>query len=123
LTPDPTVLHRASTTLLRLRPSTLDSPVHYPSTPTSIDNQVLARPECYTGAKTLENLPRGPSGDGGVLEGEEGLKEGDLNKLDGLWGTLKRVGEAAREEGIKVAVDAEHSWYQVGLFCGLDTGS
>jgi proline dehydrogenase len=58
-----------------------------------------------------------------VLEGEEGLKEGDLNKLDGLWGTLKRVGEAAREEGIKVAVDAEHSWYQVGLFCGLDTGS
>jgi len=48
-----------------------------------------------------------------VLEGEEGLKEGDLGKLDGLWGTLKRVGEAAREEGIKVAVDAEHSWYQV----------
>ena len=41
------------------------------------------------------------------------LKEGDLGKLDGLWGTLKRVGEAAREEGIKVAVDAEHSWYQV----------
>jgi len=44
------------------------------------------------------------------------LKEGDLNKLDGLWGTLKRVGEAAREEGIKVAVDAEHSWYQVSFF-------
>lgn len=43
------------------------------------------------------------------------MKEGDLNKLDGLWGTLKRVGEAAREEGIKVAVDAEHSWYQPAI--------
>lgn len=89
--------------------------MHYPSTPTSIDSKILARPECYDqqGARTLENLPRGPSGDGGVLEGEKGLESGDLQKLDGLWGTLKRVGEAAREEGIKVAVDAEHSWYQV----------
>jgi proline dehydrogenase len=106
--------------------------VHYPSTPTSIDNKILARPACYdsnsSSIKTLENLPLGATGDGGVLQGEEGLKEGDLRKLDGLWGTLKRVGEAAREEGIKVAVDAEHSWYQVSpashliLYLGLGRG-
>ena len=35
----------------------------------------------------------------GVLEGDEGLREGDLQALATLWGTLKDLGERARKNG------------------------
>lgn len=113
LTADPELLHRASNTLVRLRQprfttrsavtntkkgadSDTDTPVHYPGTPTSLDLQVLDRPACYDG-RTLEMLPKSAAGVGGVLDGEEGIRRGDLDELRKLAGVLRDIARKAEE--------------------------
>lgn len=120
LTPDPTVLHRASTSLLRRRPAMLpgqekEGHVHYPSTPTDLDYKVLSLTAGNSGEVQDLDVIKAPSGDGGVLQGEEGLRQGDMKTLKELWQVMRRVGAVAREEGVKIAIDAEHSWYQPAI--------
>lgn len=49
-------------------------------------------------AKALLTL-KGEIDSMGVLEGDEGLREGDLEALSDLWGKLKSLGERARRRG------------------------
>ncbi len=35
----------------------------------------------------------------GVLEGDEGLRQGDMEALEQLWGQLKTLGERTRKNG------------------------
>lgn len=44
-------------------------------------------------------MPKTATGDGGVLEGEQGLQEGDIEKLGSLLKTLRKIGDAAKAEG------------------------
>jgi hypothetical protein len=92
-----------------------------------MDSKILARPACYDSStnasvQALENLPRGATGDGAVLEGEEGLREGDLGRLQGLWETLREVGEAARKEG-SVSRPLSYSQKMGGAERVVSTGS
>lgn len=114
MTSDPTVLHRASNTLTRLRERDNGNPVHFPGSPTNVDFDVLNRP-VDKDAVSLFNLPTEPACRGGILAGEENLREGDMELLRGIWQILLKIGKTAKESGIKIAVDAEHSWYQPAI--------
>ncbi|WVQ74810.1 hypothetical protein IAR50_004416 [Cryptococcus sp. DSM 104548] len=122
---DCNILERASYTLLRLRPLTKSnsatSPtsatfVPYPGTPQSADAQIVARASMAGErglGKGLELLGLGGRLDEmGVLESDHGLKEGDMEELNELWGKLKVIGDKAKENNINLYVDAEHTWYQ-----------
>ncbi|KAJ9100759.1 hypothetical protein QFC19_005498 [Naganishia cerealis] len=114
LTSDPTVLHRASNTLTRLRERDNGNPVHFPGSPTDVDRQVLSRP-LDNEASSLFNMPTDNACRGGILSGEENLRHGDMELLRGIWKILLKIGKTAKESGIKIAVDAEHSWYQPAI--------
>ncbi|KAI9637293.1 FAD-linked oxidoreductase-like protein [Dioszegia hungarica] len=120
---DPDILARASTTLLRLRPLSQSSspssplsgphpPVAYPGTPLSSDAQVIARETGDT--RYLLSLKGGVEGMG-ILESDEGLQDGDLEELGVLWGKLRDLGAFAKKKGVKLMIDAEHTWYQPAL--------
>jgi proline dehydrogenase len=79
----------------------------------------------------------------GLLEGDEGLREGDMEELRRLWGDLRDLGSFAKRKGyveighldciqfihalwshrgaaltparVKLMIDAEHTWYQPAL--------
>jgi proline dehydrogenase len=88
--------------------------VHFPGSPTNVDFDVLNRP-ADKDAVSLFNLPTEPACRGGILPGEENLREGDMELLRGIWQILLKIGKTAKESGIKIAVDAEHSWYQPAI--------
>ncbi|KAJ9101213.1 hypothetical protein QFC21_003432 [Naganishia friedmannii] len=114
LTSDPTVLHRASNTLTRLRERDNGNPVHFPGSPIDVDAQVLARPLAHE-SSSLFNMPTDTACRGGILAGEENLRHGDMELLRGIWQILLKIGQTAKQSGIKIAVDAEHSWYQPAI--------
>jgi proline dehydrogenase len=114
LTSDPTVLHRASNTLTRLREKDNGNPVHFPGSPTNVDFDVLSRAD-DNDATSLYNLPKDTACLGGILPGEENLRAGDMDLLRGIWQILLKIGKTAKESGIKIAIDAEHSWYQPAI--------
>ncbi|WWC71689.1 uncharacterized protein I206_105647 [Kwoniella pini CBS 10737] len=120
---DPPILTRASTTLLRCRPLTYsaqpisaNSPpqVPYPGTPQSTDARIVARDPSMGDGKELLSL-NGVLGSMGVLNTDEGLRKGDLEELSNLWGKLKKIGQAAKDNGIVLLVDAEYTWMQPAL--------
>ncbi|WWD18940.1 hypothetical protein CI109_103396 [Kwoniella shandongensis] len=120
---DPAILQRASTTLLRLRPLTSsNSPsspasqltVPYPGTPQSTDARVVARDASFGSGKELFSL-KGAVDAMGVLDSDEGTKEGDLEQLQDLWQKVKVIGQTAKDNSIKLFVDAEHTFYQPAL--------
>lgn len=97
---DPTILHRASNTLLRFR-ATRQGPaqtaVGYPGVPTDDDVRIVA-------CSRLDDDPAllslsGPIDSMGVLAADEGLHPGDLVALYKLWGKLKALGDLARDNG------------------------
>ncbi|KAK8854911.1 hypothetical protein IAR55_003650 [Kwoniella newhampshirensis] len=124
---DPEILQRASTTLLRLRPltqsntpsspsSSLSLSIPYPGTPQTSDAQVVARDQSPLVGNGQELLfLRGAVKEMGVLETDEGLREGDLEQLHELWSKVKRIGQRAKDNSIKLFVDAEHTFYQPAL--------
>ncbi|TYJ52758.1 hypothetical protein B9479_006608 [Cryptococcus floricola] len=125
---DCNILERASYSLLRLRPLTKSnsatSPnsatfVPYPGTPQSADAQIVARSSMAGErglGKGLELLALGGKLDEmGVLESDHGLREGDMEELNELWGKLKIIGNKAKENNVNLFVDAEHTWYQPAL--------
>ena len=132
---DPEVLRRASTTLLRFRPLTQsNSPsspsavqeVPYPGTPTSEDARVVAS---SSDGKTLLSL-KGNVEKMGIGDMDEGLRDGDVEKLRVLWVKLRAIAERAESQRyvmtnmtvrfaliprVKLFIDAEHTWYQPAL--------
>ncbi|KAL7423446.1 proline dehydrogenase [Cryptotrichosporon argae] len=116
---DPAVLQRASTTLLRLRPLTSSnapsspaaaSTVLYPGAPSDADARVLI-PDAKWG--TLLALTG--SVEGSVLVNEEGVRQEDERELKILWERVRGLAERARDRGVKLMVDAEHTEYQPAL--------
>lgn len=125
---DPDLLHRASNSLLRFRhqssfsasitPTIDTQSIPYPGTSTSLDSQIVARPQPdTTSPSTFASFGTmvGPIGGGGVLKGEEGVRASDEQALRELWGCLRVIGESAKKSGIKIVIDAEHTWYQPAL--------
>jgi proline dehydrogenase len=107
---DPDVLHRASNTLLRLRPLTQSNsassplatpqiPVPYPGTPLDSDATIVAR-DLLT-ASDPESLfaLKGEMAEMGLLAKDEGLRRGDLEELGVLWGKLRSLGKVAQDNG------------------------
>jgi hypothetical protein len=74
--------------------------VPYPGAPQTTDAAILAR-DLIAG---LDN-PRDPFSlkgelqSMGVLSSDEGLREGDLEELDILWGKLRHLSRVAKENG------------------------
>lgn len=93
LTPDPEALHRASNELVRRRWFAAGNviKVGYPGTPISQDLEVLDG--------KVEVVPARLSAvaAGGVLEGEEGLRRGDVETLKELAGVLREIATKARD--------------------------
>jgi hypothetical protein len=71
--------------------------VPYPGTPYDSDGRIVAHPKEDDG-KVLLAL-KGAVGGMGVLEADEGLREGDVEELKALWGKLRKLGEFAKEKG------------------------
>ncbi|KAG9084581.1 hypothetical protein FRC06_003989, partial [Ceratobasidium sp. 370] len=92
LVPAADPLKRMSAFLLKERPR---DDVPYPGTPGSFDLIV------FEGSKEV------------LLKG--GLTEEDITSLRTLYGDLRRVCKRARERGIRLIFDAEHTWYQPGI--------
>ncbi|KAG8776921.1 hypothetical protein FRC12_000621 [Ceratobasidium sp. 428] len=92
LVPAADSLKRMSTFLLKGRPR---DDVPYPGTPASFDLAVFEGPK--------ETLLKG------------GLTEEDIMSLRTLYDDLRRVCRRARERGIRLIFDAEHTWYQPGI--------
>jgi proline dehydrogenase len=106
---DPDILHRASNTLLRLRPLTQSNsmssplatpqiPVPYPGTPLDSDASVVARDILTSSDEKLLSL-KGEMSDMGLLASDEGLRKGDLEELGLLWGKLRKLGQVAKDNG------------------------
>ncbi|KIR58796.1 proline dehydrogenase [Cryptococcus bacillisporus CA1873] len=122
---DPNILERASYTLLRLRSlaksgstNASNTPhfVPYPGTPESRDRQVVARTQDLSFGDPRELFVlKGKCDDMGVLQNDPGLKEDDLEVLSDLWYKLRKIGEKAKENGVALIIDAEHTWYQPAL--------
>ncbi|KAK4687508.1 proline dehydrogenase, partial [Tremellales sp. Uapishka_1] len=119
----PDLLHRASTTLLRLRPLTnSNSPsspasrdfVPYPGTPQSSDIGILSRSDASNDGQELLALG-GPEDSVGVLASDEGLRKGDLDELKEGYRRVRSLAFKARANGVKLLIDAEHSWHQPAL--------
>lgn len=116
---DPEILARASVTLLRLREQSYSNAAYkstrrvaYPGAPQATDAQVVARAKANP--NFLYSL-RGEISEMGVLSTDEGIKQGDLEELSQLWSKLKDLGAHASEKGVKLLIDAEHTWYQPAL--------
>ncbi|QRV91724.1 proline dehydrogenase [Ceratobasidium sp. AG-Ba] len=92
LLPSPDSLKRMSTFLLSSRPK---GNVSYPGTPGSTDLVVFQSSES----------PRSFNG----------LSEDDVIALRELYQNLRKICARAKERGIRLTVDAEHSWYQPGI--------
>ncbi|KAJ1310729.1 hypothetical protein OPQ81_009250 [Rhizoctonia solani] len=92
LLPSPDSLKRLSTFLLASRPK---SGVPYPGTPDSTDvaffKQGLAR------------------------SSYKELSEEDVKALHDLYQSLREICAQAKKRGVRITVDAEHSWYQPGI--------
>ncbi|KAG8691661.1 hypothetical protein FRC08_010114 [Ceratobasidium sp. 394] len=92
LLPSPDSLKRMSTFLLASRPK---DDVSYPGTPGSTDLLVLqdsANPWSFNG-----------------------LTENDVKALRELYRDLREICAQAKERGVRITVDAEHTWYQPGI--------
>lgn len=106
---DPSVLERASYTLLRLRSLAKSGSINasntphfvpYPGTPEPRDRQVVARTQDLSFGDPRELLVlKGKCDDMGVLQNDPGLKEDDLEVLSDLWYKLWKIGEKAKENG------------------------
>ncbi len=69
--------------------------VPYPGAPVSSDKRVVAGEGILAALLTLKGGVEGM----GVLDSDEGLREGDLEALEVLWGNLKVLGERAKKIG------------------------
>ncbi|KAG8714813.1 hypothetical protein FRC11_007044 [Ceratobasidium sp. 423] len=92
LLPSPDSLKRLSTFLLASRPK---SNVPYPGTPDSTDVAFFSQDPA--------RLP--PT----VMSHE------DITALHGLYQNLRQICAQAKKRGVRITVDAEHSWYQPGI--------
>ncbi|ORX38636.1 FAD-linked oxidoreductase-like protein [Kockovaella imperatae] len=117
---DPAILQRASTTLLRLRysesskaTSAKDEAVPYPGTPASGDARVLASLPGSTDQSIFKLEGAVPSM--GVLASDEGVRPSDLEEMHSMWEKLCKMGEEAKANGVRLMIDAEHTWYQPAL--------
>jgi proline dehydrogenase len=86
--------------------------VAYPGAPQSADARVVSR--LNADPNYLFSL-KGAIDEMGVLSTDQGIKEGDLDELAQLWGKLKALGAHASDKGVKLLIDAEHTWYQPAL--------
>jgi proline dehydrogenase len=86
--------------------------VAYPGAPQATDAQVVAR--ANANPNFLYSL-KGEISEMGVLSTDEGIRQGDLEELSQLWSKLKDLGAHASEKGVKLLIDAEHTWYQPAL--------
>ena len=68
----------------------------YPGTPLSSDAQVVARDQ--SDQRYLLSL-KGALPEMGILESDEGLREGDVKELSQLWGKLRDLGAYAKKQG------------------------
>ncbi|KDN46399.1 hypothetical protein RSAG8_04343, partial [Rhizoctonia solani AG-8 WAC10335] len=91
LLPSPNSLKRLSTFLLASRAK---SNVPYPGTPDSTD---------------VAFFKRGPTRSSTELSDE------DIAGLHGLYQSLRQICAQAKKRGVRITVDAEHSWYQPGI--------
>ncbi|KIR29252.1 hypothetical protein CNBG_9289 [Cryptococcus deuterogattii R265] len=118
---DPAILERASYTLLRYRSSPLagGKMIPYPGAPTDDDFKIVANKSECDDEPFLSLKGEVPAM--GVLKTDEGLRKGDLEALRSLWNKLRSLSERAKKQGIKILVDAEHSWYQpvIDAYCLL----
>lgn len=96
LTPDPEALHRASNELVRRRylegGKDATTRVRYPGTPTTGDLVLLQ-------GSRLEAVRPVAVAAGGVLDGEEGLRRGDVETLRDLAGVLREIASKAQDNG------------------------
>ncbi|KAG8704558.1 hypothetical protein FRC09_003455 [Ceratobasidium sp. 395] len=92
LLPSPDALKRMSTFLLTSRPK---NGVSYPGTPGSTDLLVLRESESAGSFS--------------------GLTEDDVKDLRELYRDLREICTRAKERGVRITVDAEHTWYQPGI--------
>ena len=67
----------------------------YPGAPLSSDQRVMSGTADDRALMTL----KGALESMGVLETDEGLREGDLEELAVLWDKLKSLGERAKQNG------------------------
>ncbi|CAE6464416.1 unnamed protein product [Rhizoctonia solani] len=92
LLPSPDSLKRLSTFLLASRPK---SNVPYPGTPEATD---------------VAFFSRGPAS-----PPLKGLSNEDIIALHELYQSLRKICAQAKKRGVRITVDAEHSWYQPGI--------
>ncbi|KAF8761680.1 Proline dehydrogenase [Rhizoctonia solani] len=92
LLPSPDSLKRLSTFLLASRPK---SNVPYPGTPDVTDVAFFS--------KGQGSLP------------VKGLSSEDITALHELYQSLRQICAQAKKRGVRITVDAEHSWYQPGI--------
>ncbi len=94
--------------------------IPYPGTSCTTDISLIAHPahtpapSPFAALGSAGAVATGAAG-GGVLPGDEGVRPADEAALRALYEALREVGRTAQETGIRVVVDAEHTWYQVGL--------
>lgn len=43
----------------------------------------------------------------------DGVSADDLDQLRTLYSDMRRILSSARQNGVRVLIDAEHTWYQV----------
>ncbi|CUA71364.1 hypothetical protein RSOLAG22IIIB_04579 [Rhizoctonia solani] len=91
LLPSPDSLKRLSTFLLASRSK---SNVPYPGTPDSTDVAFFKQGPARTSTE---------------------LSEGDVAALHELYQSLRQICAQAKKRGVRITVDAEHSWYQPGI--------
>lgn len=74
-------------------------PVPYPGTPADADATIVARDMVAPSSPDTLIALKGEVRDMGLLEGDEGLRKGDLEELGVLWGKLKSLGRVAQDNG------------------------
>ncbi|CED82539.1 Proline oxidase [Phaffia rhodozyma] len=99
---DPTVLERASNTILALRAAQPDatSSTYYPGTPTDRELELMTAKGNTT--LILPNI-------------SNGVSTSDLEALRLLHKDMRTILNKARHSGVRVIIDAEYSWYQPAI--------
>ncbi|GMK59283.1 hypothetical protein CspeluHIS016_0702980 [Cutaneotrichosporon spelunceum] len=115
---DPAVLERASTTLCRLRPVANDQPqtasiteIPFPGVPQRSDAVIIA-----PGGSSTAVIPTiGAFEPQGILASDLNVTDADMVELNEFWRKMHSLGALARDNGVKLLIDAEHAETQPAM--------
>ncbi|BEI81915.1 hypothetical protein CcaverHIS002_0210750 [Cutaneotrichosporon cavernicola] len=115
---DYAVLERASTTLCRLRPVANDQPqtasiteIPFPGVPQRSDAAIIA-----PAANATAVVPTiGAFDPQGILATDLNVTDADMVELNEFWRKMRSLGALARDNGVKLLIDAEHAETQPAM--------